>query len=248
MGCKPIALPLRWFESNPAHWLARRGRALVSTGPATRASEHPLHQDDVEPAAELAADLALSAHLLEAAGRVQGDRRVVVADDAADHGVEAVVACQLRRDRRGAAARRPSRAGRAGRRRSPRPSWRTRAGTGTATATRSRRRRRRRRRRRSPGGRPSARRSRRAARRGTGPQIEGHGRLEHLDVVDRAQRIGVAPLDEAGPVLVGRRHGGDATQRAAAGRACSANLSGFAPLAQLAEHFHGKEGVYGSSP
>src|SRR5258707_14608686 len=24
MGCKPIALPLRWFESNPAHWLARR--------------------------------------------------------------------------------------------------------------------------------------------------------------------------------------------------------------------------------
>jgi hypothetical protein len=25
-------------------------------------------------------------------------------------------------------------------------------------------------------------------------------------------------------------------------------LSGFAPLAQLAEHFHGKEGVYGSSP
>ena len=26
------------------------------------------------------------------------------------------------------------------------------------------------------------------------------------------------------------------------------NSSGFAPLAQLAEHFHGKEGVYGSSP
>jgi hypothetical protein len=25
MGCKPIALPLRWFESNPAHWLAPRG-------------------------------------------------------------------------------------------------------------------------------------------------------------------------------------------------------------------------------
>ena len=32
------------------------------------------------------------------------------------------------------------------------------------------------------------------------------------------------------------------------GAAPRLTLSGFAPLAQLAEHFHGKEGVYGSSP
>ena len=46
--------------------------------------EHPLHVDDVEPAAELAADLALGADAGEAAAPVERDGRLVAADDAGD--------------------------------------------------------------------------------------------------------------------------------------------------------------------
>src|SRR4029079_1432721 len=53
--------------------------------------QHALHQDDVEPATELAADLTFAADLLEAAPLVERDRRVVTADDACHHRVEAVV-------------------------------------------------------------------------------------------------------------------------------------------------------------
>src|SRR5689334_5085384 len=54
-------------------------------------SQHQLHEYDVEPAAELAADLAFAPDLLEAALAVQRDRRLVAADDPGDDGVESVV-------------------------------------------------------------------------------------------------------------------------------------------------------------
>ena len=66
-------------------------------GPGSRARptdrprlQQALHLDDVEPATEFASDFALGADDLEAACAVQRDRRFVVADDAGDHGVEAV--------------------------------------------------------------------------------------------------------------------------------------------------------------
>ena len=46
--------------------------------------------DHVEPAPELASDLALDADELEPAGAVEGDRSIVVADDAGDDGVKTV--------------------------------------------------------------------------------------------------------------------------------------------------------------
>ena len=52
--------------------------------------QQALHLDDVEPAAELATDLAFDADDLEAARLVHVDRRLVAPDDAGDHGVEAV--------------------------------------------------------------------------------------------------------------------------------------------------------------
>src|SRR5581483_1212258 len=56
--------------------------------------EHPLHHDDIEPAAELAADLALDADGGEATGGVEGDRRLVPTHDARHHRVEPVVGGQ----------------------------------------------------------------------------------------------------------------------------------------------------------
>jgi lysyl-tRNA synthetase class 2 len=55
-----------------------------------RNSQQALHLEHVEPAAELASDLALGAHDLEPERAVQGDRGVVAADDAGDHRMEAV--------------------------------------------------------------------------------------------------------------------------------------------------------------
>ena len=52
--------------------------------------DEALHEGDVEPAPELAPDLALDAHQLEPAGAVQGDGGLVAADDAGHDGVEAV--------------------------------------------------------------------------------------------------------------------------------------------------------------
>ena len=68
-------------------------------------SEHPLHLDDVEPLAELAADLPFGAHDLETARRVQLDRCVVVADDASDDRVETVYSSEADQARRAHGAR-----------------------------------------------------------------------------------------------------------------------------------------------
>jgi hypothetical protein len=54
------------------------------------AADEVLHQDHVEPLAELAPDLLLDAHQLEATAAVEGDRGVVAPDDAGHHGVEPV--------------------------------------------------------------------------------------------------------------------------------------------------------------
>ncbi|MEY2452612.1 MAG: lysyl-tRNA synthetase, class [Acidimicrobiaceae bacterium] len=55
-----------------------------------RRSQEALHLEHVEPAAELAANLALGAHDLEPERAMQRDRRIVTADDAGDHRVETV--------------------------------------------------------------------------------------------------------------------------------------------------------------
>ena len=71
------------------------GREEVGEGEVARAGlEHVLHDDHVEPAVELAADLALDPDRREAACRVERDRCLVAADDAGHDGVEAVVAGQ----------------------------------------------------------------------------------------------------------------------------------------------------------
>ena len=78
---------------------------------------------------------------------------------------------------------------------------------------------------------------------GAGNQVEGDRRLGDLDVVDGPDRLGVAPLSEPNGVAHdGGRYRGGSGCRPVAILECSA------PLAQSAEHFHGKEGVYGSSP
>ncbi len=78
-----------------------------------------------------------------------------------------------------------------------------------------------------------------------GHEVEGHRRLDDLGVVDAADRFGVGALDESGA-----QHGTNLTRNgdAASPGARPLSLLGLAPLAQSAEHFHGKEGVYGSSP
>src|SRR5947209_15026431 len=53
-----------------------------------RSHQQTFHDDDIEPAAELATDLALGADDLESQGGVEADRRLVTADDAGEHGVE----------------------------------------------------------------------------------------------------------------------------------------------------------------
>src|SRR5690606_6101630 len=63
--------------------------------PDTKRSEHLLHDGYVEPAAELPAHLPLDADEFEADGAVQGDRRLVVADDAGDHRMETSGRCDL---------------------------------------------------------------------------------------------------------------------------------------------------------
>ena len=65
--------------------------AAGQLGVAHAGLQHLLHQHDVEPAAELAADLAFAPTCSKPHLRVQRDRRVVTADDAGDHGVEAVI-------------------------------------------------------------------------------------------------------------------------------------------------------------
>ena len=120
--------------------LSRPARpARRSTAPAAGASEHPLQDGHVDPAAELAPHLALDADQGEAARPVEGDRGLVVARRSG----------RSRCGTPGAAARptssssssRPTpwpRQSPRRRRRSPPPWWRRRPGRGTATASRSR--------------------------------------------------------------------------------------------------------------
>ncbi len=80
----------------PSHRLGEpagqdRRRQLLPLSHPRLLSEHPLHQHDVEPLAELAAHLAFGPGVLEPAPGVQPDRRLVEADDAADHGMKPVV-------------------------------------------------------------------------------------------------------------------------------------------------------------
>ena len=75
-GCKPVAqATLVRIQPGPPYASAARSggvaagvaRSWLPAPTCEPRSEHPLHQDDVEPAAELAADLALDADRLEAA-------------------------------------------------------------------------------------------------------------------------------------------------------------------------------------
>ena len=111
--------------------LARLAASLCSV---PLRSQHLLHQDDVEPLAELAADLAFGADLLEAARLVQLDRRVVAADDAGDRPSGSRGRGRGRRARRAAARRRRGPGGRGGRRPSPRPSACRPDGAGTGVS------------------------------------------------------------------------------------------------------------------
>src|SRR4051794_25959542 len=77
---------------------------------------------------------------------------------------------------------------------------------------------------------------------GTGHEVEGCRRLQDLTVVDVANRLGVAPLDQPDLHQVTQRSGRVSRTDARYPRGA------IAPLAQSAEHFHGKEGVSGSSP
>src|SRR3978361_2117134 len=69
-----------WHNIDP---LAAHGSARSGGG------EEVLHQGHVEPAVELAADLALDADQLEAAPRMQRPRRRAARLDPREHGVEA---------------------------------------------------------------------------------------------------------------------------------------------------------------
>src|ERR1043166_1876701 len=64
-------------------------RCLPSRAPGTGRIEEPLHEDQVEPAAELVADFAEAGHAPEPEPLVKADRRVVGRVDAADHHVVA---------------------------------------------------------------------------------------------------------------------------------------------------------------
>ena len=75
---------------------------------------------------------------------------------------------------------------------------------------------------------------------GAGDHVEQRGRLGDVVVVDRSDPRRVASLGEAD--LDAHR------MRKVPRSRWVANLADPAPLAQLVEHFHGKEGVYGSSP
>src|SRR5262249_655875 len=153
-------------------------------------------------------------------GGVEGDRRVMVTDDSSDDGVEAVVAgevhelaeqqaaeaatAQVAVDVDGILHRRRVRRARAIRSQRGEPNRNVPAVDGDD-------------------GRVATRvlvDPRELFGRRAGPEVERHGRFEDLDVVDRAQRLGVPALDQAGPELdagcFSRGHG--AQRYATAGR------------------------------
>ena len=78
----------------------------------------------------------------------------------------------------------------------------------------------------------------------SGDEVEDHRRRGDVVVVDGADPRRIPAFGETD--VDGLGHLGNVAR----GRALLsfAVLQPTAPLAQLAEHFHGKEGVYGSSP
>ena len=127
--------PIRGFRIAPSSGSARpSGAAKHSDG-----LEQELHHGDVEPAVELAADLALDADELEAAPGVERPRRRSRGLDAGDHGVEPRRPGDRRRAGSAAPCRSP-RPGATGRRtRSPRRWCGRRPAPCTARARRTRR-------------------------------------------------------------------------------------------------------------
>ena len=263
---------LRWFESNPAHSRFAASAARPSggrrhapeLGTASAAGlQHPLHLDDVEPLAELPAHLAFGADDDEPARPVQRDRRVVLPGDAGDHRMEAVGLGQPQQFVEQLAPDACAAGVRDGGRPSPRPWWRTRGGPGRWRANRTPRSRRRPRRR-GRDGRRSARRSTAPARRACGaPCRRGRSTRRRSGCRWRgcprrpaARRPDPKPftfmVDSASPSRPSGRlrciSTASSTARQGSAGVGVAILFGSAPLAQSAEHFHGKEGVYGSSP
>ena len=154
-------------------------------------SQASLHDGDVEPAVELAADLALDAHQLEAAARVQRPRGVAAGLDAGDHRVEPATRWRPRPAGRAGPCRSLDPCGRGARRPSPRPSCGRRRAPCRATARRS-----------PPPGAPRRRRRSPRTRRCAPPAIlllldrprddvERRRRRRHLAVVDLGDRRGV---------------------------------------------------------
>ena len=91
-GCKPVGLCLRRFKSFSAHsgdGARRFGAGSCQFWRMQRSGEHALHDDGVEPGAELAAHLSFCAHDLKPAGSVKRHARFVTVDDARDDAVEA---------------------------------------------------------------------------------------------------------------------------------------------------------------
>ena len=88
-----LALVFLGVVALPSTALARLRHVLLRPGPPAvdlSAVDQELHQDHVQPLAELAPDLLLDAHHLEAADPVEADRGVVAADYAGHDRVEAV--------------------------------------------------------------------------------------------------------------------------------------------------------------
>ena len=89
-GCKPVGLCLRRFKSFSAHNGDEARR--LSAGPCQFSAplpEHALHDDGIEPGAELAAHLSFRAHNLKPAGSVKRHTRFVTVDDVGHDGVKA---------------------------------------------------------------------------------------------------------------------------------------------------------------
>ena len=211
---------------------------------------HALHDHDVEPPAELAADLAFGADDLEAAPPVQRDRRVVPADDPCDHRVvpvllgepdelgeqlaadpgAAMVGADVDRVLHGREVRRPLLVGRERSEPDDLADLVDRHDRRVPAAVLL-----------DP---------RDLVLEAPRHEVEGDGRAGDLGVVDGPDRAGVGAVGgtEGGGHGSGRYRTrswllvfpGSCRDHGPGGRR--------APLAQLAEHFHGKEGVYGSSP
>ena len=247
----------RRSSPDPARPTARRPGML----------EQALELDHVEPLAVLAPDLPLDADQLEAGRPVQPDGGLVVPGDAGDDRVEAVGRGQDQELGQQGPSPPPCLAG-PGRRRPSSRRWpSTPSARGRARASRSRARSRRWPRPApstpEPGGSVATTRRVDAAvpedpglllGPGAGHHVEGVGAVEHLDVVDGPDGLGVGHLGQSDPhrpmvLLTCRNRGsGGSPCRALAIIDRSRKVRRGAPLAQSAEHSHGKAGVVGSIP